>query len=68
VIWGERVFVTSAAQQPRRRALQAGTLRRRRRLGRPLAPSLVLYAFDKKTGKPLWERVAYEGEPIDKRQ
>jgi outer membrane protein assembly factor BamB len=27
----------------------------------------VLYAFDKKTGKPLWERVAYEGEPLDKR-
>jgi outer membrane protein assembly factor BamB len=27
----------------------------------------MIYAFDKHTGKPVWERVAVEGPPIDKR-
>ena len=26
-----------------------------------------MYAIDKRTGKTLWERVAYEGEPLNKR-
>ena len=27
----------------------------------------MIYAIDKRTGKIVWERVAFEGEPIDKR-
>ena len=27
----------------------------------------MIYAIDKRTGKIVWERVAHEGEPIDKR-
>ena len=27
----------------------------------------MVYALDKRTGKILWERVAYEGQPVDKR-
>ncbi len=39
IVWGDRVFVTSADQQRRQRDLQARPLRRRRRLGRSVAHS-----------------------------
>src|SRR5438128_851617 len=67
IVWGGRVFVTTAvSSRPDatfRRGLygdgDASDDRSRQRW--------VLYAIDKRTGKILWERVAHEGEPLNKR-
>jgi outer membrane protein assembly factor BamB len=67
IVWGDRIFVTSAiSSRPDatfRRGLygdgDASDDRSRQRW--------VVYAIDKRTGKTLWERVAHEGEPLNKR-
>ena len=67
VIWGERVFVTSALSSRGDARFKPGLYGDGDASDDRSRHRFVLYAFDKKTGKPLWERVAYEGEPIDKR-
>ena len=67
VVWGDRVYVTTAvSSDPKatfRRGLygdgDASTDQSRHRW--------LVMAFDKRSGKPVWERVACEGVPIDKR-
>ncbi|HEX3253698.1 MAG TPA: PQQ-binding-like beta-propeller repeat protein [Pyrinomonadaceae bacterium] len=67
IVWGNRLFVTSAISSDPKASFRPGiygdgdasTDRSRHRW--------VLYALDKQTGKVLWDRVAYEGEPLDKR-
>jgi len=67
VIWGNRVFVTSAVSSDPKATFRPGLYgdgdaskdRSRHRW--------VIFALDKHNGRMLWERVAYEGEPIDKR-
>lgn len=67
VVWGNRIFVTSAVSSDPQATFRPGLYgdgdasqdRSRHRW--------VLYALDKRNGKILWERVAHEGEPLDKR-
>jgi outer membrane protein assembly factor BamB/protein tyrosine phosphatase (PTP) superfamily phosphohydrolase (DUF442 family) len=67
VVWGNRIFVTSAVSSDPKASFRPGlygdgdasTDRSKHRF--------MLYALDKATGKILWERVAYEGEPREKR-
>lgn len=67
VVWGDRVYVTTAVSSDPtatfRRGLygdgDASTDRSRHRW--------LVMAFDRRTGKVVWERTACEGEPIDKR-
>lgn len=67
VVWGGRVFVTSAVSGDPKASFRPGLYgdgdasedRSRQRW--------VLYALDKRTGKVLWERTAREGVPVDKR-
>ena len=67
VVWGNRVFVTTAVSSDPKASFKPGLYgdgdaskdRSRHRW--------MIYALDKRTGKILWEQVAYEGEPIDKR-
>src|SRR4029079_15798423 len=67
VVWGNRIFVTSAVRPDPKASFTPGlygdgdasTDRSKHRF--------MIYAVDKATGKILWERVAYEGEPRDKR-
>lgn len=64
IVWGDRVYVTTAVSSDPaatfRRGLygdgDASTDRSRHRW--------LLMAFDKRTGRRVWERVAYEGEPL----
>jgi len=67
VVWGNRIFVTSAVSNDPKATFRPGLygdgdasqdLSRHR---------WMLYALDKRDGKVLWERVAYEGEPREKR-
>lgn len=67
VVWGNRVFVTSAVSSDPKASFRPGLYgdgdasqdRSRHRF--------MLYAVDKRNGKILWERVAHEGVPVDKR-
>jgi outer membrane protein assembly factor BamB len=67
VVWGDRVFVTTAVSSDPKAGFRKGlygdgdasTDRSRQRF--------VVMAIDKRTGKTLWERVASESEPLNKR-
>lgn len=67
VVWGNQIFVTSAVSSDPKATFRPGLYgdgdasqdRSRHRW--------MLYALDKRNGKILWERVAHEGEPVDKR-
>ncbi len=67
VVWGDRLFVTTAISSDPKAGFRKGlfgdgdasTDRSRHRF--------VVMAIDKRTGKTLWERVAAEGEPLNKR-
>jgi outer membrane protein assembly factor BamB/protein tyrosine phosphatase (PTP) superfamily phosphohydrolase (DUF442 family) len=67
IIWGNRIFVTSAVSDDPKASFKPGLYgdgdaskdRSRQRW--------MLYALDKRTGKIVWERIAHEGEPLEKR-
>ena len=67
VVWGNRIFLTSAVSSDVNATFRPGLYgdgdaskdRSRHRW--------MIYAIDKSSGKILWERVAHQGEPIDKR-
>ena len=67
VVWGNRIFITSAVSSEPNASFRPGLYgdgdaskdRSRHRW--------MIYALDKHSGKMLWERVAHQGEPIDKR-
>jgi outer membrane protein assembly factor BamB len=67
IVWGHRIFVTSAVSSDPNATFRAGLYgdgdasqdRSRHRW--------MIYALDKRTGKILWERTAHQGVPLDKR-
>jgi outer membrane protein assembly factor BamB len=67
VVWGDRLFVTTAISSDPKAGFRKGlfgdgdasTDRSRHRF--------VVMAIDRRTGKTLWERVASESEPLNKR-
>jgi outer membrane protein assembly factor BamB len=67
VVWGDRIFVTSAVSSNPNATFRPGLYgdgdasedRSRHRW--------TIYAVDKRSGRIEWERVAFEGEPRDKR-
>jgi outer membrane protein assembly factor BamB len=67
VVWGDRLFVTTAISSNPNATFKPGLYgdgdasedRSRHRW--------VVYALDKRSGRILWERVAFEGTPLDKR-
>jgi outer membrane protein assembly factor BamB len=67
VVWGNRIFVTSAVSSDPKATFRPGLYgdgdaSKDRSLHR-----WMVYAIDKRSGKILWERVAHQGEPVDKR-
>ena len=67
IVWGDRVFVTSAISSRPNATFKPG-LYGDGEASEDLSPHRwVLYAIDKRTGKIVWERVAFEGEPREKR-
>ena len=67
VIWGDRLFVTSAISSKNDASFKPGLY------GDPAADAdrskhrWMVYCLDKKSGKSLWESVATEGTPREKR-
>jgi outer membrane protein assembly factor BamB len=67
IVWGERIFVTTALSTRPDATFRPGLYGE----GTPsddLSPHRwMVIALDKRTGKTLWERVAHEGVPIERR-
>jgi outer membrane protein assembly factor BamB len=67
IVWGNRIFVTTAISTDPKASFRPGLYGDGDASADRSAHRWVIYAIDKKSGKILWERVAHQGEPIDKR-
>ena len=67
IVWGNQIFVTSAVSSDPKATFRPG-LYGDGDASKDRSPHRwMLYALDKRTGKILWERMAHQGPPIDKR-
>jgi outer membrane protein assembly factor BamB len=67
IVWGDRVFVTTAVSTNPSASFKPGLYGDGDASEDRSKQKWVILAIDKKTGKTIWERVAYEGEPLNKR-
>ena len=67
VVWGDRIFVTSAVSSDASATFKPGLYGDGDASADRSRHRWMIYAIDKRTGKTVWERVAHEGQPIDKR-
>jgi outer membrane protein assembly factor BamB len=67
VVWGHRLFVTSAVSSDPNATFRPGLYGDGDASKDRSHHRWVIYALDKRTGKVLWERVAHQGAPADKR-
>jgi outer membrane protein assembly factor BamB len=67
VVWGNNIFVTSAVSSDPKASFKPGLYGDGDASTDRTQQRWMLYALDKRTGKILWERVAYKGVPVDKR-
>ncbi|HKO59863.1 MAG TPA: PQQ-binding-like beta-propeller repeat protein, partial [Pyrinomonadaceae bacterium] len=67
VVWGERIFVTTAVSSDPKATFRPGLYGDGDASKDRTPHSWLIYALDKHTGKIVWQRVAHQGEPIEKR-
>jgi outer membrane protein assembly factor BamB len=67
IIWGDRIFVTSAVPEAGESLLKVGLYGDIKPVEGEGAQKFNLYCLDRKTGKILWERIAIAGQPKIKR-
>jgi len=67
VVWGDSVFVTSAVSSRGNASFKRGLFGDGDASDDRSPQQWKLFSLNKNTGKILWERVAYQGPPIDKR-
>lgn len=67
IVWGNRVFVTSAISSDPKASFRPGLYGDGDASKDQSRHRWTIFALDKQSGKVLWERVAYEGEPREKR-
>jgi outer membrane protein assembly factor BamB len=67
IVWGNQIFVTTAVSSDPKATFRPGLYGDGDASKDQSRHRWMLYAIDKSSGKTLWERVAYEGEPADKR-
>jgi outer membrane protein assembly factor BamB len=67
IVWGDRVFVTSAVSSNPNASFKPGLYGDGDASEDRSPQKWMLYAIDRATGRVVWERVAREGTPIDKR-
>jgi len=67
IVWGERVFVTSAVSTDPNATFRPGLYGDGDASNDRSPHRWMLYAIDKASGRILWQRVAAEGVPVDKR-
>ncbi|MGH9842582.1 MAG: PQQ-binding-like beta-propeller repeat protein [Blastocatellia bacterium] len=67
VVWGQRIFVTSAVSSDPKASFRPGLYGDGDASQDRSPHRWMVYALDKRSGKILWERVAHEGAPSEKR-
>jgi len=67
VVWGNRIFVTSAISTDPKATFRPGLYGDGDASKDRTIHRWVIYSIDRNTGKILWERDAYKGEPKEKR-
>jgi outer membrane protein assembly factor BamB len=67
VVWGNQVFVTTAVSSLGDGTFKQGLYGDGDASTDRSIHKWILYALDKKTGKIVWERIAFEGTPREKR-
>lgn len=67
VVWGERVFVSTAVPATGDAELKVGLYGAGESAKDMIEHEFKLYCLDRKTGKVLWEKTAYKGVPKVKR-
>jgi len=67
VVWGDRIFVTSAVSSKGEATFRPGLYGDGDASDDRSKQRFVIQALDKKTGKLVWEKTAHEREPLDKR-
>jgi outer membrane protein assembly factor BamB len=67
VVWGHRIFVTSASSSDPKATFRPGLYGDGDASKDRSQHKWVIYALDKRSGKVIWERVAHQGVPIEKR-
>jgi outer membrane protein assembly factor BamB len=67
VVWGDRIFVTTAISSNPKASFRPGLYGDGDSSDDRSRHRFVTYAIDKRIGKILWERVAFDGVPVEKR-
>ena len=67
VVWGERIFVRSAISSPPNATFKPGRYGDGDASDDRSRHRWVIYALDRRTGTPLWERTAADSVPLNKR-
>ncbi len=67
IVWGDRVFVTSAISSRPNATFKRGLYGDGDASDDRSRHKWVLYAIDKRTGQIVWQRIAFEGAPGNKR-
>ncbi|MBO0857656.1 MAG: PQQ-binding-like beta-propeller repeat protein [Chloracidobacterium sp.] len=67
VVWGSHIFLTSAVSSDPKASFKPGLYGDGDASQDRSSQRWIIYALDKRSGKILWERVAYEGAPREKR-
>lgn len=67
IVWGDRVFLVSAISSRPDATFRPGLFGDGDASDDRSVHRWVVYALDKRTGAIVWERIAHEGPPVDKR-
>ena len=67
IVWGNTIFVTSAVSSDPNASFKPGLYGEGTASSDRSPQKWTLFALDKRTGKTLWQRVAFEGVPREKR-
>lgn len=67
VVWGNRIFVTSAVSSDPKATFRPGLYGDGDASKDLSQHRWMIYALDKNSGKIVWERIAFQGEPREKR-
>ena len=67
IVWGNRIYVTTAISSDAKATFKPGLYGDGDASQDRSVHKWMIYALDKHSGKIVWERVAFEGEPREKR-
>ncbi|HEX5216327.1 MAG TPA: PQQ-binding-like beta-propeller repeat protein [Vicinamibacterales bacterium] len=67
IVWGDRLFVTSAVSGNAKATFKPGLYGEGTASEDTSVQRWVVLAIDRRTGKTIWERTAYQGAPKEKR-